>query len=116
PASRGEPASAPPAPPPAAAAAPPLTTIHVLHNAVAGSQALINVVNEAGLFARHGLAVEVANASPRATTAALLAGEVPLTIASGVHVVGAGLAGGDTVMVAGGIGTPDPSSGTREAI
>jgi NitT/TauT family transport system substrate-binding protein len=114
PARAGASVAAPAATAPAATASPPLTTIHVLHNAVAGSQALINVIAEAGLFARHGLAVDVANASPRATTAALLAGEVPLTVASGVHVVGAGLAGGDTVMAAGGIDTLDTSIWTRE--
>lgn len=52
-----------PAPPAAAPAAPPAPiAIRVVHNAVAGSQALLNVIQEAGLFTQHGLIVEIGNA------------------------------------------------------
>ncbi len=100
---------------PAAPTAPPaLVPVRVVHNAVAGSQALLQVIQEGGLFTAHGLAVEVSNASPRSATAALLSGEVPLMVSSGIHPVSAGLAGGDTVMIAGGISTLDSSIWTRE--
>src|SRR5262249_42558471 len=95
---------------PAGARAP--IAIHVVHNAVAGSQALLNVIQEAGLFTQHGLVVEVSNASPRATTASLLTGEVPVMVSSGIHAITAGLAGGDTVIAAGGTGTPGTSLGS----
>jgi NitT/TauT family transport system substrate-binding protein len=111
-ASAAAPAPAPPAAAPAALPAP--IAIRVVHNAVAGSQALLNVIQEAGLFTQHGLIVEIGNASPRATTASLLAGEIPLMVSSGIHAVRAGLAGGDTVIVAGGIGTLDTSLWTRD--
>ncbi|HLH27173.1 MAG TPA: ABC transporter substrate-binding protein [Chloroflexota bacterium] len=87
-----------------------------MHNAVAGSQALLQVIQDAGLFTQHGLAVEIGNATPRATTAALLAGDVPLMVSSGIHAVSAGLAGGDTVIVSGGISTLDSSLWTREPL
>src|SRR5579885_2278049 len=84
--------SAAPAPAGEAAAAPPALAVRVMHNAVAGSQALLQVIQDAGLFTQHGLAVEIGNATPRATTAALLAGDVPLMVSSGIHAVSAGLA------------------------
>ncbi len=109
-------APAAPAAAPAEPAPPAPIPVRVLHSAVSGSQALLNVIQEGGLFAQHGLVVEISNASPRATIASLLSGEVPLVISSGVHVVSAGLAGGDTVIVAGGLGTVDLSLWTREAL
>jgi ABC-type nitrate/sulfonate/bicarbonate transport system substrate-binding protein len=98
----------------APAGAPAPISIHVVHNAVAGSQALLNVIQEGGLFTQHGLVVEISNASPRATTASLLTGEVPVMVSSGIHAITAGLAGGDTVIAAGGIGTLDTSLWTRD--
>jgi len=100
----------------AQAAVPERISVRVMHNAVAGSQALLQVIQDAGLFTQHGLAVEIANATPRATTAALLAGETPLMISSGIHAVSAGLAGGDTVIISGGINTLDSSLWTREPL
>jgi NitT/TauT family transport system substrate-binding protein len=115
---RTSPPSADAAAPTGGAATPPLApvAVRVMHNAVAGSQALLQVIQDAGLFTQHGLAVEISNATPRATTAALLAGEVPLMVSSGIHPVSAGLAGGDTVIISGGISTLDSSLWTSEVL
>jgi NitT/TauT family transport system substrate-binding protein len=94
----------------------PLTPIktRVVHSAIAGSQALLQVAEDAGLFARHGLEVETTNIGGRTATAGLLAGEYPLVITSGAEVIGAGMAGGDVVSVAVALNTLDTSIWTRD--
>src|SRR5438067_2540154 len=67
--------------------------LRVVHSAIAGSQALLQVALDGGLFARHGLDVELANVSGRSATQALLGGELPIIVSSGVEVVASGLAG-----------------------
>src|SRR5438067_1017619 len=103
-ATAGGSAPAPSAPPPSAAPAgssgalpapPEPIRLRVVYSAIAGSQALLNVALEDGLFARHGLDVELANVAGRAATQALLSGELPIIVSSGVEVVASGLAGGD---------------------
>jgi len=122
PAGGGQPASAGAAPAaPAAASAPSATTappapvrIRVAHSAIAGSQALLNVAQEAGLFMRHGLEVELTNVGGRAATQALVSGELAAILSSGVEVVASGLAGADGVIVASGLNTLDMSIWSRE--
>jgi NitT/TauT family transport system substrate-binding protein len=72
------------------------------------------VIEDAGLFARHGLEVELTNVAGRTATAGLLAGEYPLVLTSGTEVVASGLAGGDAVIVAAGLNTLDTSIWTRD--
>jgi NitT/TauT family transport system substrate-binding protein len=95
------------APPPA-----PLKT-RVVHSAVAGSQALLQVLEDSGIYARNGLEVETTNIGGRTATAGLLAGEYPLVITSGAEVIGAGSAGADVVIVAAALNTLDTSIWTR---
>jgi NitT/TauT family transport system substrate-binding protein len=85
-----------------------------VHSAIAGSQALLQVVEDAGIFARHGLEVELTNIGGRTATAGLLAGEYPLVITSGAEIVGAGMAGGDVVAVTVALNTLDTSIWTRD--
>jgi NitT/TauT family transport system substrate-binding protein len=96
-----------------AASTPAPIRLNVVHSAIAGSQALLNVIQEAGLFGKHGLEIELANVGGRTATQALLAGEVPLIVTSGIEVVASGLAGGDAVIVAAGVNTLDTSIWTR---
>src|SRR5262249_61197243 len=74
----------------------------------------LQVALDAGLFARHGLDVELANVSGRSATQALLGGELPIIVSSGVEVVASGLAGGDAVIVTGALNTLDTSIWTRD--
>jgi len=111
------PSAAPSAPAPAAGAptAPPAPLrLHIVHTAVAGSQALLQVIQDAGLFGQNGLEVEWTNVSARGASAALLSGEVPLIVGSGAQVVASGLGGGDTVIVAAAVNTLDTSIWTRD--
>ncbi|HLH23075.1 MAG TPA: ABC transporter substrate-binding protein [Chloroflexota bacterium] len=112
------PAASAPAPSPVGngerAESPPLIKTRVVHSAVAGSQALLQVLQDAGIFARHGLEVETSNIGGRTATAGLLAGEYPLVVTSGAEVVGAGIAGADVVAVAAALNTLDTSIWTRE--
>jgi len=88
--------------------------LRVVHSAIAGSQALLQVALDGGLFARHGLDVELANVSGRSATQALLGGELPIIVSSGVEVVASGLAGGDAVIVTAALNTLDTSIWTRD--
>src|SRR5579884_986777 len=88
--------------------------LHIVHTAVAGSQALLQVIQDAGLFGQNGLEVEWTNVSARGASAALLSGEVPLIVGSGAQVVASGLGGGDTVIVAAAVNTLDTSIWTRD--
>jgi NitT/TauT family transport system substrate-binding protein len=85
-----------------------------MHSAVSGSQALLSVVQEAGLFTRQGLEVEVVTGTPRTASAGLIAGESPIVVGSGAQLVATGLAGGDVVMVASAVNMMDTSIWTRD--
>ncbi|HSF56614.1 MAG TPA: ABC transporter substrate-binding protein [Candidatus Binatia bacterium] len=80
--------------------------LHVGYSAQAGSLAPIWVTKEAGLFKKHGLDVELLfiPGGPTAV-AALLSGEVPVTVVGGPAVVSSNLAGSDLVMIAGIVNT-----------
>src|SRR5205823_11580778 len=66
---------------PASGALPPTPLrVRVMHSAVSGSQALLSVVQEAGLFTRQGLEVEVVTGTPRTASAGLIAGESPIVV------------------------------------
>jgi ABC-type nitrate/sulfonate/bicarbonate transport system substrate-binding protein len=115
-------ASAPASSPPAVggpgepSSPPPLIKARVVHSAIAGSQAILQVIEDAGLFARHGLEVETSNIGGRVATAGLLSGEYPLVVTSGAEVVSAGMAGGDVVTVAVALNTLDTSIWTHDAM
>ena len=80
--------------------------LHVGYSAQAGSLAPIWITKEAGIFKKHGLDVELLfiPGGPTAV-AALLSGEVPITVIGGPAVVSSNLAGSDLVMIAGIVNT-----------
>jgi ABC-type nitrate/sulfonate/bicarbonate transport system substrate-binding protein len=80
--------------------------LHVGYSAQAGSLAPIWITQEAGIFKKHGLDVEFLfiPGGPTAV-AALLSGEVPITVVGGPAVVSSNLAGSDLVMIAGIVNT-----------
>jgi len=83
-----------------------LDRLHVGYSAQAGSLAPIWVTKEAGLFKKHGLDVELLFIPGGPTAAAaLLSGEVPITVVGGPAVVSSNLAGSDLVMIAGIVNT-----------
>jgi len=74
----------------------------VPYSAIAGSTLVLPLARDAGLFARHGLDVEVVSI-PGSTVVvqSMLAGEIPISAVSSAAVVEAGLAGADIPIVAG---------------
>jgi NitT/TauT family transport system substrate-binding protein len=80
--------------------------LHVGYSAQAGSLAPIWITKEAGIFKKHGLDVELLFIPGGPTAAAaLLSGEVPVTVVGGPAVVSSNLAGSDLVMIAGIVNT-----------
>jgi NitT/TauT family transport system substrate-binding protein len=80
--------------------------LHVGYSAQAGSLAPIWITKEAGIFRKHGLDVELLFIPGGPTAAAaLLSGEVPITVVGGPAVVSSNLAGSDLVMIAGIVNT-----------
>ena len=80
--------------------------LNVGYSAQAGSLAPIWITKEAGIFRKHGLDVELLFIPGGPTAAAaLLSGEVPITVVGGPAVVSSNLAGSDLVMIAGIVNT-----------
>jgi NitT/TauT family transport system substrate-binding protein len=80
--------------------------LHVGYSAQAGSLAPIWITKEAGIFKKHGLDVELLFIPGGPTAAAaLVSGEVPITVVGGPAVVASNLAGSDLVMIAGIVNT-----------
>ena len=80
--------------------------LHVGYSAQAGSLAPIWITKEAGIFRKHGLDVELLFIPGGPTAAAaLMSGEVPITVVGGPAVVSSNLAGSDLVMIAGIVNT-----------
>jgi NitT/TauT family transport system substrate-binding protein len=80
--------------------------LHVGYSAQAGSLAPIWITKEAGIFKKHGLNVELLFIPGGPTAAAaLISGEVPITVVGGPAVVTSNLAGSDLVMIAGIVNT-----------
>lgn len=83
-----------------------LEKLHVGYSAQAGSLAPIWITQEAGIFRKHGLDVDLLFIPGGPTAAAaLLSGEVPITVVGGPAVVSSNLAGSDLVMIAGIVNT-----------
>jgi NitT/TauT family transport system substrate-binding protein len=83
-----------------------LERLHVGYSAQAGSLAPIWITKEAGIFKKHGLDVELLFIPGGPTAAAaLMSGEVPITVVGGPAVVSSNLAGSDLVMIAGIVNT-----------
>jgi NitT/TauT family transport system substrate-binding protein len=101
--SAAPPAAAPSGVPTAAlpTAAPRPRPLAVGYSAVSGTYLPLWLAQEAGLFAREGLDVELRYASSTALASALVAGEVPLAVIGGVEVLTSNLAGSDMIMIAG---------------
>jgi NitT/TauT family transport system substrate-binding protein len=87
-----------------ATTAPPAPVAHlrVPYSAIAGSTLVLPLARDAGLFAKHGLDVEVISI-PGSTVViqSMLAGEIPISAVSSAAVVEAGLAGADIPIIAG---------------
>ena len=80
--------------------------LHVGYSAQAGSLAPIWITKEAGIFKKHGLDVELLFIPGGPTAAAaLLSGEVPISVVGGPAIVSSNLAGSDLVMIAGIVNT-----------
>jgi len=83
-----------------------LEKLHVGYSAQAGSLAPIWITKEAGIFKKHGLDVELLFIPGGPTAAAaMLSGEVPISVVGGPAVVSSNLAGSDLVMIAGIVNT-----------
>ncbi len=83
-----------------------LEKLHVGYSAQAGSLAPIWITTEAGIFKKHGLDVELLFIPGGPTTAAaMMSGEVPITVIGGPAVVSSNIAGSDLVMIAGIVNT-----------
>jgi NitT/TauT family transport system substrate-binding protein len=92
------------APPGAAAGSAPVALIPVnaSYSGLAASQAPVGVGVEAGIFARHGLDVTAQYiASSPQSTAALLSGEIDVSVVGGQGVLAAALSGADTTIIGG---------------
>ena len=83
-----------------AATAPP-RPLTVGYSAISGAFLPAWMAQEAGLYAREGLDVDLRYATSTVLASALLAGEVPVAIIGGVEVITSNLAGSDLIMVAG---------------
>jgi NitT/TauT family transport system substrate-binding protein len=74
----------------------------ITYSAIAGSQASFWIPQEAGIFRKHGLDVELLYVGGGGRAAQVVqSGEVPIGIFTGGAVVNANLAGGDLVVIAG---------------
>lgn len=83
-----------------------LEKLHVGYSAQAGSLAPIWITKEAGIFKKHSLDVELLFIPGGPTAAAaMLSGEVPITVIGGPAVVSSNIAGSDLVMIAGIVNT-----------
>jgi NitT/TauT family transport system substrate-binding protein len=71
------------------------------YSAVSGAFLPVWLAQEAGLFARERLAVELRYAGSTALASALIAGEVPIGVIGGAEIVTANVGGADLIMVAG---------------
>lgn len=80
--------------------APQITKLKVAYSTVAVGQSLVWVTKESGIFAQNQLDVElVFIGSSTVVTQALIAGNIPVAIMSGVAAINANLAGGDLIIV-----------------
>lgn len=76
--------------------------LRVVYSAISGSQAVVFVTRDAGLFKKHALDVSLVFVQGGTNTVlSLFAGEVPLAIVAGPSVIQLNLKGGDLVFIAG---------------
>ena len=93
-----------------ALAAAPLERITIAHSTVAGSQVIVQVMKDHGIFERNGLDVQVLFIVGGPTVVkSLLTGDVQAVVTAGAAPVLANLGGGDTVTVVGLLHTLDHS-------
>jgi NitT/TauT family transport system substrate-binding protein len=84
-----------------APAQPRLEKLRVVYSAIGGSQSSVWMPYEAGLFAKHGLDVELLYVAGGGRAGQVVqSGEVPIGVFTGGAVVNANLAGGDLVAIA----------------
>ena len=78
--------------------------LRVVYSAIGSSQSPLWIANEAAIFKKHGLDVELLYAAGGSRAAqVILAGEAPVAMFNGSSVISANLAGGDLVNVASGM-------------
>ncbi len=79
----------------------PLEKLRLTYSAIGGSQASFWVPYEAGIFRKHGLAVELLYVAGGGRAAHVVqSGEVPIGVFTGGAVINSALAGGDLVVIA----------------
>lgn len=85
-----------------------LEKMGVIHSSVSGSQAVLFVTRDAGIFVKHGLEVDIRFIAGGPTAVqALLGGDVQMAVMGGPAAVAARLQGADTVIIGGLINTMD---------
>ena len=84
-----------------------LDKIRLVHSNRGGSQAIAAVVQEAGIFKKYGLDLEMIFIAGTLSIKSLLAGEVQMALAAGPAAALARLAGGDIVVIMGLLNTMD---------
>lgn len=84
-----------------------LDKIRLVHSNRGGSQAIAAVVQEAGIFRKYGLDLEMIFIAGTLSIKSLLAGEVQMALAAGPAAALARLAGGDIVVIMGLLNTTD---------
>jgi len=81
--------------PPAAAA-----KLYVVYASIGGTQAVGWVAREAGLFAKHGLDVELLFTGGGRAVTSLLGGDTPIVTVGGPSAIAARLGGSDVILIA----------------
>ncbi len=86
----------------ATSAPPPRASLHLAYTALVASQSIAWIAQEAGIFDKHGLDVQLTylNGGP-AGVASLVSGEVDLLVAGASSVIRGAIQGSDVVMIAG---------------
>ncbi|MBM4261587.1 MAG: ABC transporter substrate-binding protein [Deltaproteobacteria bacterium] len=78
--------------------------LRVIYSAIGSSQSPIWIANEAGIFKKHGLDVEILYVAGGSRAAqVVLAGEAPVAMFNGSSVISANLAGADLINIASGM-------------
>ena len=81
--------------------------INLGYSSISGSQAILRVIKDAGIFAKNGLDVQVIRTTSSIAVMGLLSGEMAILQVAAPTVISANLRGSDAVYVAAGVVTLD---------
>jgi NitT/TauT family transport system substrate-binding protein len=94
-----------------------LEKVNISHSAISGSQAVVWVIQDAGIFRKHGLETQILFITGGPTTiASLVSGDVQFAVFAGPAAVTANLAGADVVVLMSFLNTLDHSFFSAPAI